>query len=122
MAMQSDTTAGEATAALSQLSQVLERSVEGALESLLEGFEACVARTLAAEQKKADFQPPDIDADRLDRPTAACQMVVGLVKALRLEVTEQLRGLPCTALLAEEQPPPLLLSFPRSDCGFKQHW
>jgi hypothetical protein len=99
--MQREALVPECSQALQQLGQVLERSIEGSLENLLEGLEACISRTLAAEQRKPDFQPTDMEADTLDRPTIACQMVVGLVKALKLDAEEHLRSEPCHELLAE---------------------
>jgi hypothetical protein len=99
--MQGDSLVAECSQALQQLGQVLESSIESALENLLEGLETCISRTLTAEQRKQDFQPLDMDADRLDRPTIACQMVVGLIKAVKLDTEEHLRSEPRQALLAE---------------------
>jgi Exocyst complex component Sec10 len=107
--VQRDVWVTESTQALEQLGQVLEKSIESALEAALEGVEGLIARTLAAEQRRTDFTPAAGDSDKLDRPTAACQLVVALVKALWLDAEEGLRAEPAHAFLNE-----VWFSFP--DC------
>jgi hypothetical protein len=99
--MQKDVYVLESTQALEQLSQVLEKSIESALEALLAGIEGLVTRTLSTEQRRTDFMPAPGASDNLDRPTTACQLVVALMRALKLDAADGLRAEPANAFMNE---------------------
>ena len=59
-------------------------------------------RTLAAEQRKADFRPPeDGPPPPLDRPTGACVLVAALLSALLRISSSHLQGSNLAAFDAE---------------------
>ena len=65
-------------------------------------------RTLAAEQRKADFRPPeDGPPPPLDRPTDACALVSALLSALLRISATHLQGSNLAAFDAEACPPVL---------------
>lgn len=96
-----ETPAMESAQALAQFKAVLERAVESALEAVLDGADGLLTRTLAAEQRRGDFLPTAAESGRIDRPTAACQLVVAAVKALKLDVEEWVRAEVAQTLLTE---------------------
>lgn len=70
-------------------------------------------RTLAAEQRKADFRPPeDGPPPPLDRPTDACALVSALLSALLRISATHLQGSNLAAFDAEARP-----SVPRGGPG-----
>ncbi len=72
-------------------------------------------RTLTAEQRKADFRPPeDGPPPPLDRPTGACELVAALLGALLRISATHLQGSNLAAFDAEARCPP-----PRSAAGLR---
>ena len=90
-ALQNSVASAESAAALTQLTQVLEKTIEGALNAVADSFDALTACVLASEQKRTDFQPPDMGAmAHMDTPTPACVAVTALLRSLQTSVEESL--------------------------------
>lgn len=102
--MQRTTAANESLAALAQLTQVLERSIEAALTAFADALAALLARTLQAEQRRTDFQATAGDASHIDAPTAACAAVTSLVRSVARAVATALPAAASASLLSEVRP------------------
>ena len=104
-ALQNIAASAESAAALTQLTQVLEKAIEGALNAVAESFDALTARVLASEQKRIDFQPPDMGAmAHMDTPTPACDAVTALLRSLQTSVEESLPVGASRSFLLEVRP------------------
>lgn len=101
MRVQRTTAANESLAALAQLTQVLERSIEAALSAFADALDALFARTLQSEQRRADFQSAAGDASHIDAPTTACAAVTALVRSVARAVAAALPAAASASLLCE---------------------
>lgn len=89
--MQNTSAAAESAAALAQLTQVLEKSIEGALNAVADSFDSLLNRVLSSEQKRTDFQPSEAAAmGNMDTPTPACVAVGTLMRSMQSAVEETL--------------------------------
>ncbi|KAK9835004.1 hypothetical protein WJX81_003494 [Elliptochloris bilobata] len=97
--------AAEASASatgLAALVRAVEERVLAVLQASLAAFFGQAERTLAAEQRKADFRPPeDGPPPPLDRPTGACTLVAALLSALLRISATHLQGSNLAAFDAE---------------------
>ena len=64
-----------------------------------------IDKTLASEQKRADFQPKGDTAVELDRPTAACVLVTALLRAASKVAAQNLHAANLASFLAEARSP-----------------
>lgn len=89
--LQNSAAAAESSAALTQLTQVLEKSIEGSLNAVADSFDSLLGRVLSSEQKRTDFQPSEMGSmGHMDTPTPACGAVTGLLRSLLSSVEEML--------------------------------
>jgi hypothetical protein len=89
--VQNSAVSAESQTALTQLTQVLEKSIEGSLNAVADSFDSLLGRVLAAEQKRTDFQPSEMESmGHMDAPTPACGAVAALLRSLQSFVEETL--------------------------------
>ena len=87
--LQNTAASAESAAALTQLTQVLEKSIEGSLNAVADSFDSLLGRVLTSEQKRTDFQPSEMGTmGHMDTPTPACVAVTSLLRALQNAVEE----------------------------------
>ncbi|KAK9823591.1 hypothetical protein WJX72_004079 [[Myrmecia] bisecta] len=86
---------------MAALIRAVEERVLATLQSALNAFFAQVDRTLASEQKRIDFRPPEDLPPPLDRPTDACLLVTALLTVLMRTAQQNLQASNLVAFNAE---------------------